>query len=639
MSPCGVASLEEKLIAAVDDGAWEEVRCLLGHLGTRSWSRMRAPIWELVLDILFWCHAWAFPEKRLLDDGLVPQQKMRKVFSVLPAYLESKTYPLIRVLALAAPLPVPFREPQVRALWRRHLRHLRQRLRAHDRAVQRSQRRDAAGTKTPSHMTLRDLASLWRSDWQRKRVRFSRSRFLRIGRRIVAPGHNGPRRRRQITGFLREREIEKAAFHRVPVRGALRATWGGLGSHGSRFLERLVEATAVELRHVRRLALEVSRARRHVVLSLHNASAAACSGWAFEPVDVLTSASHYGHAFVEEVAREGARRAAVERHAEPRDLVKQLWIVWQRRLVHPKALHALWEAWARRALGCEHVFKDAFRAVSDLLDGDLPQDFPEESPLAWSGWLSLHQQFHWQNICRWRREKQRLWSKGFAFLRACVERGQAWLKDGRLEACVVPWIDKFFISSRREKDWTYLALLMEWIQREHLSPIVLLWEDTTRGCEPSLALALRKYWKPGTYQGFGIFGHDSWTRSNAEGVLTREAEPNRLYVLRPLDDTHAPQPLEAVLTGGVSPQSFFSLYDTSWKDGAYAFYTGTQVAPLTSIATEVDVVPAWVVFEGVQRPLGWFFRRVLRDRVLQGGSGALFRHAGVRLYARFANLL
>lgn len=600
---------------------------------------MPAEVWELVLDIVFWRHAWAFPKTDVLDDGLIPEQKLRKVFSVLPPYLESKTYPLVHVLALATPVPLPFREPPVRALWRRHLRHLRQRLRDHDHAAQRSQRREGAGAKAASHGTLRDLAFLWRSQWQGKRLGFSRSRFLRIGRRMVAPAGKGASRQGRITGFSRGREEKRAAFHLGPFRKVPRATWGGLGSRGSRFLERLVEATAEELRHVRRLALEVSRVRRRVVLSLHNASAAACSGWAFEPVDVLTEVPHHGNAFLEEVAKEFARRSALQRFAEPHDLVDRLWLAWQRRLVHPKALHALWEAWARKSLGRDHAFQDAFRALSDLFDGDLVQDFPRKSPLAWSGWISLHQQFRWQDICRWRRQKQRLWPKGFAFLRACVERGQAWLNDGRLEACVVPWIDKFFISSRRERDWTYLALLLEWIQEEHLSPIVLLWEDTTREREPSLAVALRKYWKPGTYRGFGIFGHDSWTRRDAERLLTREAEPNRLYVLRPLDDTHAPRPMEAVLMGGLSPESFFSPYDTSWKDGTYAFYTGTQVAPLTSIATEVEAVPAWVVFEGVKRPLGWFFRRALRQIVLQGADSALFRHAGVRLYARFANLL
>lgn len=635
----GGSSLGERLITAVDDGDWEEVHCLLRRLGTRCWTRMAALFWEVVLDILFWRNAGIFPEKELLDDGLVPQRKVRKVFWVLPEYLEGKTYPLVHVLALAVPLPTSFRKPEVRGLWRRHLRHLRQRLRAHHCSGPSRRQRESKGTRAQPDVTLRDLASLWRAGWQRKRLGFSCSRFLRIGRRMVAPDIKGPMRFPRIPGVPRRPGKERATIFGRPLREAPRAAWGGLGFQGCRFLQRLVEATAEELRQVRRLALEVSRARSCVVLSLHNASAAACSGWAFEPVDVSAGTPHDGNAFLEEMAEERVRRAVSEGCIAARDLVERLWHAWQRRLVYPKALHALWEAWIRRALGRENTLHDAFKALSDLFDGGLLHDFPRKSPLAWSGWLSPHQQFRWQDIHRWRLEKQRLWTRGFAFLKACVERGQAWLKDGRLEACVIPWIDKFFISSWRERDWTYLTVLLEWIQKENLSPIILLWEDTTRERDPSLAVALRRYWKPERYQGFGVFGHDSWTRRTAARFLTREAEPNRLYVLRPLDDTHAPRPLETVLNGGLLPESFFSFYDSSWKDGTYAFYTGTQVAPLSSIATEAEAVPAWVVLDGIKRPLGWFFRRALRGLVLKESHGVLNRHAGVRLYARFANLL
>ncbi len=415
--------------------------------------------------------------------------------------------------------------------------------------------------------------------------------------------------------------------------------WGVLGPGAARFLEELAEAVAEELRAVRRLAFAVSRSRRRVVLSLHNAASAACSGWAFEDVERQLGEARAAELFVKGVRDRLIARCNRENAALSEAMVEKLWTAWQERLIRPKALHGLWEARGRSRLGGPDESGQAGRVFRDLFPGMAVQAAVEAAPLAWSGWVSPHQQITWRIVDHWRREKRALWPWGFRCLKALLQEAQDRLDGGSADALVVPWIDKFFISSKREGDLGYLELLMDWLRIEGLNPIILLWEDTTRRFDPSLALALRRHWPPSRFLGFGVFGDGAWTRRDAEGILIRTAEPGRLYVLRPLNDTHRPRSVEAVLYGREDRRDFFSVYDSSWKDGTYAFYAGTQAAMLTSIATESESIPSWVVVNGVRRPLGWYFRRAVRRRVLRGDEDEQVRSLLVRFYARFANLL
>ncbi|MEJ5347515.1 MAG: hypothetical protein WHS46_02325 [Desulfosoma sp.] len=700
-------SFTERLNEAVDEGAWHEVRDLFQNLGARALSGLSEQTWELILDIFFWrkaCENFSSPNP---TKDLV-ERKVRKLLSVPPRFLERKSYPLASVLRLGNPMPEPFRRRDSRQTWKKHVRHLRRQVLERNGSRQTPMPSEHKGMETQNYVTLRDLAFLWSPGFQFKRLNFRQGRFLHVGRLLKAPEpfHFPTSRRLRWSEGNSKRSFEDAdpaltlkddhvAVRPVPgkdleehgslwkgssLREPRNVVWGVLGWRGNRFLARLVEATAEEWRRVRDLAFSLSRARRRVVLSLHNASAAACSGWAFDPVDVLHDDPRHSNAFVREVSgslqrlgrnrhddlkacprtrkgsgfwRSASLRAAIYEGRTPAvpsenpfsdgsldvDLVQKLWRAWERRLVYPKALHVLWEASARTALGFEMLFQEAVQALDGLLEFRSPSDLVGKIPLAWSGWVSPHQQLCWQDISCWWREKRRLWLPGFSILKTCLEKGQAWLETGRLEACVVPWIDKFFMSSQRDRDASYLALFMEWLHKEDLSPIVLLWEDTTRCRHPSLAVALERSWSPEAFQGIGVFGNGACSRRNAKTFLMREAEPKRLYVLRPFDDTHAPQTLESVLSGRVSEKTFFDSYDSSWKDGTYALYAGTQAAFLTSIATDAEILPAWVVFEGVKMPLGCFFRRILRSLVLGRPHGTLFQPKWMRLYARFANLL
>ncbi|WP_448382972.1 hypothetical protein [Desulfosoma sp.] len=640
-----------RALDAAHEGDWQSLARLVRHLAGVPLSRLPHDVVEFLLDLVFWCRTThpgpeAFPSgvrtsgrKGLGFLGVLLAPKIRKAFSTLPPFVEAKTYPLAEVAALGVPVPRPFRKSPGGLLWRRRFRIFRRRFLENLRAESGRNGLPVENEPPCSPVTVSDLSRVWQGGPQRRRLPFRPGRFLRIGRFLGA----SMRRSALRSPFLPASGMASkgpAGFQYRGVRGSSAVeSWGALGSGAVRFLEELVDAVAEELRAVRRLAEGVSRARRRVVLSLHNAASAACSGWAFQDVDRQFVEARAADLFVKNVRDRLIARSLSESAASDDPMLRKLWAAWQERLITPKAVHGLWEAWGRAVLGGPDERDQAARAFQDLFPGTPAEAVAESAPLAWSGWLGPHQHFSWRVVESQRREKKALWSPGFRCLKALLQEGQRRLDAGDAEALVVPWIDKFFISSKREGDLGYLRMLLDWLRMEGLTPIVLFWEDTTRGHEPTLAVALRRRWPASQFTGFGVFGDGPWTRRDAEGILTRTAEPGRLYVLRPLDDTHRPRSVEAVLHGRVDRRDFFAGYDSSWKDGTYAFYTGTQAASLTSIATEPERIPPWVVVRGLRRPLGWYFRRAVRQRALGGDEDERLRPLTVRIYARFANLL
>lgn len=641
----------QRALEAAQGGDWSDIGHLLHDLAGVSPADLPGEVLEFLVDLLFWCHKGnpfpaAFPcrSRALSSDGpesVWPlfRKMVRKILSILPSFLETKTYPLTTVAAFGVPVPRSFRKSLRRTVWMRHFRALRRRLLGGHACKPARSGPSNAHDGPSSPVTLGDLSRLWTPAPGRCRLPFRRARFLRIGRLLChsthCPGFGG----RLIPSA--SETVESTAAGRSPVvrRNASVDSWGALGPNAARFLEELTEAVAEELRAVRRLAFAVSRSRRRVVLSLHNAASAACSGWAFEDVDRQLGEARAAELFTKGVRDRLLAQTDRENTASGEPMVQALWAAWQERLIKPKALHGLWEARGRSLLGGADEFSQAVEVFRDLFPGMAVHGAVEAAPWAWSGWVSPHQQVTWRIVAYWRREKRALWSWGFRCLKALLQEAQDRLDRGGAEAVVVPWIDKFFISSKREADLGYLELLMDWLCLEGLFPIIFLWEDTTHRFDPSLALALRRHWPSSRFMGFGVFGDGSWTRRDAEGILIRTAEPGRLYILRPLDDTHRPRSVEAVLYGREDRRDFFSVYDSSWKDGTYAFYAGTQAAMLTSIATEPESIPPWVVVNGVRRPLGSSFRRAVRRRVLGGDEDERVRPLTARFFARFANLL
>ena len=412
-------------------------------------------------------------------------------------------------------------------------------------------------------------------------------------------------------------------------------TWGGAGVGARRYLDRLLRAQAEELRSVRALAQAVSQNTRRVVLSWHNATLAASSGWAFEDL----SAQFPSKALWESFGKAVRHRIQTRKRVPQRDpkATGWLWEQWKQRLVIPKVLASLWEDRMLAAIdlpyeGEQRKHLEAVRSLLHLPDLDSPSAY---QGYGWTGPVSPHQRMDFDDILAWSAGCEGAWPDGLARLSALLQEGQILLDKGLLHHLVLPWIDKFFISTRREEDWEYVTALAAWFEGEGLAPLILFWEDTPHRREPSLKLVLQRLHEKGhPFRGIGVFDWQGSLRTEALQTICSEHRQAVLFALRPFSDVHNFHAFEQLLEE--RSFAFFQKYDSSWKDGLSFLYTGTQVFPLLSLPTEGENVPAWIAGGRLKYPFGAFWRNKLREAVL--GKSPRKGDALSLQYAMWANL-
>ncbi len=409
--------------------------------------------------------------------------------------------------------------------------------------------------------------------------------------------------------------------------------WPGAGSRTLSYWDRLADAQARELAEVAGLAQRVSARTGRVVLSWHNASLAAAGGWGHEDI----GARFASPAAYREFARstlETARQMRARFGNEAKLLLKMR----NRRIFAPRAIQAL--EWVRLSA---HLFPsprdgwlEASRKAAVLLDPDEIESVWAGGKCEWPGALAPHQIVGLDRVLEWFDNAQKTWADGFCLFLALAVQGQRALDSGTVSSMVLPWIDKFFISSLRRADQEYLERLYRLVESALGKPLVLFWEDTAHARLPSLMLALDELRGRGLpFRGIGIFDPDNSKRGDAAQIVREEYPNSTLFALRPLDDNHFPGSFRGVFE--LLDRDFLCRYDSSWKDNLAFIYTGTQVFALLSVQTEMESVGSWVSDGRRRYPFGAWFRARLRKPAasLPHEPQDPLRHA----YASWANLL
>lgn len=410
--------------------------------------------------------------------------------------------------------------------------------------------------------------------------------------------------------------------------------WGSSKKRKLDFWDMLTAMQARELSSIRNLAQEVSTRTRRVVLSWHNASLAAAGGWAFQGISAQFASEPIFEHFVRLVREESSR---IEKKFDF-DAACKLLDMRTERLFKSKALYAQEEA---RAFS---------RYSGRNTSNPFPKGAPDEKERAslnstseWPGAVAPHQQITLEQVVDWDRSSRHGWTEGLILLLALTCAGQKMLDAGCISSLVLPWIDKFFISSRRRADITYIEHLFHFLSREVSQPLILFWEDTAHRQAPSFSLALGDLCGRGLpARGIGIFNPDLHSdsakgpeRSEALEIICREFPQKQLFALRPLDDNHCPDAFRMIFRD--LDRHFFRTYDSSWKDNLVFIYTGTQIFPLLSIQTDMETVEPRISGPHVLTPFGTWFRRRLRHLSL-GGEPVISEPFSMA-YARWANLL
>ncbi|MGC9195584.1 MAG: hypothetical protein ACP5IL_09035 [Syntrophobacteraceae bacterium] len=379
--------------------------------------------------------------------------------------------------------------------------------------------------------------------------------------------------------------------------------WNGAGSGKLAFWDRLVCCQAEELTQIRRLAHEVSKLTGRVVLSWHNASLGAAGGWAFEDLGAVVKGPGFCDGFTGKVLREAQR------------IGKSLDFAW-----------------------AEDLFA---RRIERLFAPKPPLPFCGSGKHEWSGALAPHQRVTGAQRRSWIDDCRKTWGEGLSLLFALAKEAQGMLYTGKIPSFVLPWIDKFFISSRRRADVVYLAELFGFVSRYIQTPLILFWDDSTHGGAPSLGLAIEDMAAKGLpFAGLGLFNAHlsrgyAAERDDALRIIAAGYPEKSLFALRPMSEKHSPGAFRQIFKD--LDWSFFSHYDSSWKDNLAFLYTGTQVFPLLGSQTEIESVCPWVARQGKKYAFGAWLRRFLRYVSLGEtceASGGLYSN-----YASWANLL
>ncbi len=392
--------------------------------------------------------------------------------------------------------------------------------------------------------------------------------------------------------------------------------WEQAGASTIAFREKLIEIQAAELAEVRRLAREVSRRTRRVVFSWHNASLAAVGGWAFEEFPRSFPSPALYEVFVQNVLEEAGRMG----RSFDRKEAASLFEAKAERIYRPKMAHALQEAkmFAPFRAHSGKSPKGKYTSAQSPCGPEPMEVHPGTSRHEWSGALSPHQVVGFEDAASWCESERAGWVWGLILLRAMAVQGQKFIDAGKADCFVLPWIDKFFISSRRRADGAYLEGLFRFVAQGVRDPLILFWEDTAHKQIPSLALALEDLWKRGLpFRGIGIFdcapgGSD---RVDAAEIICRDYPRTNLFILRPMNENHCPDAFRRIFEN--PDWDFFRAYDSSWKDNLVFPYTGTQVFPLLSIQTEMESTAPAVSDGHARYPFGAWFRKLLRRKVLR----------------------
>jgi hypothetical protein len=512
---------------------------------------------------------------------------------------------------------------------------------------------------------------------------------------FVLKGRRRPRRVESEWRIHGRAVLSRAAnVSEKPVQPLRRLYWGGAGSRKIAFWEKLISTQAGELAEVRRLAGEVSRRTGRVVLSWHNASLGAAGGWAFEETAAqFDSPELYGR-FVRAVREE----AAQIRKSFDFSSAMDLFDLRADRIFAPKLVRAVEHSqicanfaglvrksplppfgkegeilglpllgeegaqMGRRGDGetkCSHSINAPPRprvsvsprvcvsssprpgipaSTCHLFSGAGIRDETE-----WPGALSPHQMLAAEQVRAWIDKAREGWTDGLILLFALANQGRRMLDSGKIDSLVLPWIDKFFISSRRRSDGIYLERLLGFVSSNMREPLILFWEDTARREAPSLGLALEDLAGRGLpVRGIGIFGPGvpeggsfGAERANALQTILDEYPEKALFALRPLNENHCPDAFRRVFKD--LDMRFFLNYDSSWKDNLAFIYAGTQVFPLLSEQVEMECISPWVCAGRKRFAFGAWLRRMLRGILLGDLDGT---SCPVCLeYSAWANLL
>jgi hypothetical protein len=365
-----------------------------------------------------------------------------------------------------------------------------------------------------------------------------------------------------------------------------------------------------------------------VVLTLHNASLGASTGWGI-PSFAQQIKEHLAQPFMEKVSSLCRRFMAMlsanplipDREADLSLQVQtaRLFHLWDRRLANPLLSQNLWAL--KASLLLNDLPLEEWERQCDWVKGipvdSNPKNLHQTAGLSLTFLPPENLSRRMQEIVSWQEQKRNDHPTLLALLWSLLAVGTEWLEKDHLPFFILPIIDKFFASSQRDQDLEYLPLFVRLAGWMGHAPLFLFIDDTSRARQPSLQLALQHWRQRYPFLGLGVFGDGSDPEiSPLETIVTRTSEIH-LFALRPLTQVHNPYSLDNLLQQ--RPRFFLtpSGYDSSWKDNLPFLYQGTQVAPLAGPEDQPEKFSPSLLTSAGPMAFGAYYRCKLRQLTLE----------------------
>jgi hypothetical protein len=437
-------------------------------------------------------------------------------------------------------------------------------------------------------------------------------------------------------------------------------SWGQRSKVEIEFLEKLISYQARELSAVFGLALEVSRRTKRVVITLHNASLGAATGWGAPSLIHQISAETAGQFSqeVQDVRRDfiaklydSDRSSSFPINQSLREQAENLFGLWVKRLLRPQVLQNLWTL--RVSLILNHLALDEWEQLlgqaEEVLQSGDKQRLTQGKGLAINFVPPKAARRQLDQTLLWYRKKKENHSEKLSLLWSLIRTGQEWLNSRRLDYLVLPIVEKFFISSKRDQDLDYLPAFVDLVQQFDRTPLFLFIDDTSRASRPSLQLAIDRWRENYPFLGLGVFANKKESTLSYLETILENSSMLKLFALRPLTQVHNPISLDSLLAR--RPLEFLSPkhYDPSWKDNLPFLYQGTQVAPFSGGVRQPESFSPFLLTSAGPIFFGTYYRLKLRQIALErlgfSERKSQVNHTQPPLellwneYARLANLL
>ena len=358
------------------------------------------------------------------------------------------------------------------------------------------------------------------------------------------------------------------------------------------YFDALLKCTAIELKNARKIAFEISKYTHAPIITLHNATMGAPSGW--------------GIPSFKSQLKEGYNKwlkKVIDKWIEIRQLeeknIKAIVDTWLNRMIKERILFKLYQLNANLELteGDKKPYLEIISLCSRILsleDFDIlkrakfaqlfiPNDILIEDIFALI-------KVYLSETCRVR--------ELLSLLAAITSVSKG--------ICVIPVIDKFIRSSYGGRDIAYAKMFFEFIKSFNDKVIFLLFDETIHPKGPTLKEAIKALDRTIGVRGLGVYGHGE---RDMIGEITKMYPRYSIFVLSNHHNNSVPKSFNRLVEDYDINYLDWRGYHPGWRDGLGILFEGTRVAFLTEKEIEDEVV---LTDAGPIR-LGVYFRKKLRE--------------------------